>query len=279
MNKIGRNIARLRRMRAMTQEELAARLGFTFQAVSRWENGQTTPDARTLVRLADILGASLDELAGHTPGVQDASPYQEWYKAPEYYWGVEPSSLCLAILRLMPPTKPYRVLDIGCGEGKDAVFLARCGYDVTAFDIADSGIEKAKRLAERAGVYVHAFTADVCTHRPEGTYDVVMSSGVLHYIPQALRREIFAHYKAHTAPGGLHAMNVFVKKPFVAPPPEKEISYDWKSGELFALYHDWRLEVIEEQIFDCNSSGVAHQHAMDVMVARKMGEGEAGAQG
>lgn len=270
-NVIGRNIARLRRENGMTQEALAGRLGVSFQAVSRWENGVTTPDVEMLLRIAAIMQVSLDALAGfaHTP--KAVSPYQEWYKAPEYYWGTEPSSLCLKIIERLPPVRPYRVLDVGCGEGKDAVFMARCGYDVTAFDVAQAGVEKAKRLADKANVFIDAFVADVNEYRPGEEYDVVFSSGVLHYIRPQLRAEIFESYKAHTAPGGLHAMNVFVQKPFIAPPPEKEDSYGWKSGELFTLYHDWRLEHVEEKIFDCDSSGVPHQHVMDVMVARKMG--------
>lgn len=267
-NAIGRNIARLRRQHGMTQEGLAQQLGVSFQAVSRWENGVTTPDVATLLQLAQVLSTGLDALAGHTP--QEVSPYQAWYRQPEYYWGTEPSSLCLKIIELLPPVRPYRLLDVGCGEGKDAVFMARCGYDVTAFDVAQAGIDKLRRLADAAHVFVNAFVADVNAFCPEGEYDAVFSSGVLHYIRPELRGELFASYKAHTAQGGLHAMNAFVQKPFIAPPPEKEESFDWHSGELFALYHDWRLEHVEERIFDCNSSGVPHQHAMDVMVARKM---------
>ena len=48
-------------------------------------------------------------------------------------------------------------MDIGCGEGKDAVFLARNGYKVTAFDIAESGLAKGRELAERNGAYVDFF--------------------------------------------------------------------------------------------------------------------------
>ena len=269
-NTIGRNIARLRKENGMTQEALAGKLGVSFQAVSRWENGVTTPDVDMLLGIAALMHVSLDALAGYTHTPKAVSPYQEWYKQPDYYWGTEPSSLCLKIIQLLPPVKPYRLLDVGCGEGKDAVFMARCGYDVTAFDIAQAGVEKAKRLAEKAGVYVNAFTADVNEYRPDREYDVVFSSGVLHYIRPQLRGEIFECYKAHTAPGGIHAMNVFVQKPFIAPPPEVEDSYDWHSGELFALYADWRFEHMEEKIFDCNSSGIPHQHCMDVMVARRM---------
>ena len=267
---IGRNIARLRKEKALTQEALAARLGVSFQAVSRWENGGSTPDVGMLKAIAAALGTGLDALCGFEPAPSGTSPYQEWYKQPDYYWGTAPSSLCLRIISMLPPVRPYRVLDVGCGEGKDAVFLARCGYDVTAFDIAKSGIEKTKRLAEQAQVYVRAFEADVNAYRPDEEFDVYVSSGVLHYIRPELRREIFDSYKAHTAAGGVHAMNVFVQKPFIALPPEKELSYDWHSGELFGYYHDWKLEHVEEKSFDCDSSGVPHQHAMDVMAARKM---------
>ena len=267
---IGKRIAAYRRGKGMTQEELAAQLGLSFQAVSRWETGATMPDVETMIRLAKIFGTSIDMLAGHAHTPKAVSPYQEWYKSPEYYWGTEPSSLCLKIIAALPPVRPYRLLDVGCGEGKDAVFMARCGYDVTAFDIAQAGIDKALRLADEANVFVNAFVADVNEYRPDGEYDVVFSSGVLHYIRPELRAELFDCYKAHTAPGGLHAMNVFVQKPFLAPPPEKEESYDWHSGELFALYRDWQFEHMEEKIFDCNSSGIPHKHAMDVMVARKM---------
>lgn len=275
---IGRNIARLRRENGMTQEALAARLSVSYQAVSRWENGVTTPDVDTLLQIAALMHVSLDALAGFTHTPRTESPYQVWYSEPDYYWGTEPSSLCLRIIGLLPPVRPYRLLDVGCGEGKDAVFMARCGYDVTAFDIAKAGIDKARRLADQAKVYVNAFVADVNDYRPNGEYDVVFSSGVLHYIRPGLRGEIFQSYRQHTAPGGIHAMNVFVQKPFIAPPPEKEESYGWHSGELFALYRDWRFEYLEETIFDCNSSGIPHQHAMDVMIARNVQPDQAGAQ-
>ena len=267
---IGANIARCRKAKHMTQEALAEQLHISFQAVSKWENGQNTPDVATLMQIAAIMGVSLDALAGFTPRTDAIVPYQEWYKGDDYYWGTQPSSLCLRILELMPPVRPLRLLDIGCGEGKDAVFMARCGYIVSAFDIAQAGIDKLRRLADNAGVSINAFHADVNDYRPDTEYDIVFSSGVLHYIRPELRREVFSAYQQHTAANGIHAMNVFVQKPFIAPPPEIETSYDWHTGELFSLYRSWKMERCEEIIFDCDSSGVPHQHCMDVMVARKM---------
>lgn len=44
----------------------------------------------------------------------------------------------------------------------------------------------------------------------------------------------------------------------------------WQSGELLQYYHDWKIELLEEVIFDCDSSGVPHKHCMDVVIARKI---------
>ena len=197
--------------------------------------------------------------------------YENVYnKSGEYYWGITPSQMCLRVLELMPPNKPLKILDIGCGEGKDAVFFARCGYDVSAFDISDAGIEKAKRLAEKARVHVDVFTANIWDYRLSGKYDILFSSGALHYIKPELRDEIFEDYRNHTDENGLNVFNVFVKKPFIAPAPEKEEhDYPWYSGQLLVFYHDWFVEDFSECIFDCNSSGVPHQHAMNTIYTRK----------
>ena len=59
---IGKRIASLRKGAAMTQEELAEKLGVSPQAVSKWENDLTCPDIMTLPKLAQLLGVSTDEL-------------------------------------------------------------------------------------------------------------------------------------------------------------------------------------------------------------------------
>lgn len=265
------NLARLRRQKGLTQADLAEQLSLTFQAISKWETGQSLPDLNQATHLADILSVSLDTLLGHTPCVKHTTQYERKYDRSDYYWGLEPNSMCYEVMRLKPPVRPLRVLEIGCGEGKDAVFFARNGYTVTAFDLTSSGLDKARRLADACGVHVAFFQADVLDYRPEGEYDIVFSSGVLHYIPEPLRRELLESYQAHTASSGLHALNVFVRKPFLPSPPDEETPATlWRSGELAGLYADWRFHRFTEEIFDCDSSGIPHQHCMDAIIAEKM---------
>jgi tellurite methyltransferase len=174
-------------------------------------------------------------------------------------------------LELMPPERPLKLLDIGCGEGRDAVFFARNGYHVTAFDVLPIGVEKTRRMAAEAGVTIEVFQADLNEFRLTEPFDIVFSSGTLHYMLPERKAEILENYKRFTSDNGLHVFSVFVRKPFIPPAPDTESTARfWISGELFTHYHDWKIEFCTEAIFDCASGGVPHQHASNRMIARKV---------
>ncbi|WP_433945514.1 helix-turn-helix domain-containing protein [Paenibacillus sp. SN-8-1] len=268
---LARNISLYRKEKGLTQEELAQMLGLSFQAISKWENAQTMPDISLLPQLSRILEVSIDKLLGYPGQDRQITIYEKEYRTQAYYWGTEPNSACYQVLKLMPPTRHLKLLDVGCGEGKDAVFFARNGYDVSAFDVTDAGIEKTKSLADKVGVHVNVFKADILDYRLETHYDIIFSSGVLHYIKPEYRRDIFDNYKQFTNEYGIHVFNVFVNKPFIAPPPEKEPNaFKWYSGELLTHYYDWLIKDSSEIVFDCNSSGIPHKHAMTKMIAQKI---------
>lgn len=271
MNHIGAFIARRRKELGYTQQKLAEKLNISFQAVSKWEVGNTLPDIQLLPQIASVLNTSVDAIVGYTH--LPFTHYEEKYRHEKYYWGIVPNNICYEIMKLRPPVKPYRVLDIGCGEGKDAVFLAKNGYEVTAFDIAEAGLDKAKKLAEHNHVKVDFFKADIHEYIPNMTFDIIYSSGVLHYISANRRTLFFEALKAHTSPNGINAVNVFVAKPFISAAPdledaEKQVE-PWRSGELSGYYHDWLFHKNEEIIFNCTSGGVPHEHCMDVLIAEK----------
>lgn len=272
--KTGEVIGKKRRELGLTQNQLAGMLNVSFQAVSKWENGTAYPDIVLLPKLAAALRTTVDALLGYRSSV--AADYDSRYSGEEYYWGLNPSRMCYEMMQLLPPVRPYRVLDIGCGEGKDAVFLAKCGYAVTAFDLSEPGLEKARRLAERNRVEVNFFRGDILDFRPEREYDMIFSSGVFHFLPEGAREEFCESLKTHTAAGGLNVLNVFVKKPFITRAPdatrdEKKRAH-WRSGELMGYYHDWLFHVCREVVFDCNSGGTPHRHCMDTIIAQKTEE-------
>ena len=62
------NLAALRRLRKLSQEELAEKVGVSRQALAKWETGETVPDLEKCRRLAELFDVSLDDLANFTPG-------------------------------------------------------------------------------------------------------------------------------------------------------------------------------------------------------------------
>jgi len=80
--------------------------------------------------------------------------------------------------------KPCRTVEIGCGTGSDAIYLASQGFDVTAIDIAPTALSIAARKAEQAGVQVNWMLADILNVPPLEPFDVVYDRGCYHEVRQ-----------------------------------------------------------------------------------------------
>ncbi|MFC3687069.1 class I SAM-dependent methyltransferase [Aquipuribacter hungaricus] len=99
--------------------------------------------------------------------------------------------------------EPGRALDVGCGEGGDAVWLARRGWDVTAADLSPLALVKVEAVAAAAGVgdRVRTLHLDAVAQAPEpAAYDLV-SAAFLHLPPEP-RAAAIAGLAAAVAPGG-----------------------------------------------------------------------------
>lgn len=97
-----------------------------------------------------------------------------------------------------------RILDIGCGGGREAVGFARLGYRVLGIDIAPQMIEAARRSAERLGVAAEFRVQSVTAlDDPAGSYDAAFFCGSLHHVPgRALRIDTLGRIGRALTPGG-----------------------------------------------------------------------------
>src|SRR6266508_6306774 len=131
---------------------------------------------------------------------QDA--WEERYRTKPAVWSGRPNPQLVAEATGLTPG---RALDVGCGEGADAVWLAERGWRVTAVDIAPTALRRAAAHAATAGAQIAARIewthADLRHEAPaEGAYDLV-SSQFMH-LPGDARRDLFAQLAAAVAPGG-----------------------------------------------------------------------------
>ena len=119
---------------------------------------------------------------------------------------------------------PGRALDIGCGAGGNAVWLAEHGWQVTATDFADAAIEKGRRLATKRGVQVAFVVAGATTFQPDGQYDLITSFYI--QLPPDQRAKMLSIAAGALAPGGTL---LFVSHNKSDPPP------GWTDEDMLSL--------------------------------------------
>ena len=124
--------------------------------------------------------------------------WDERYSEAGQLWGLEPNRFLVEVAEDLPRGS---VLDLGCGQGRNSVWLASRGFEVTGLDLSPVAVEQGARFAKDVGVDVEFAAADITTWRPEGrTWDVVLLSYI--HLPEAGRMKVHATAVESLAPGG-----------------------------------------------------------------------------
>jgi len=181
----------------------------------------------------------------------------------------KPSPEMIAIADKLP-TKAS-VLDLGCGEGRNALFLAERGFDVTAVDISEHGISKLRLLASQRNIPIRAAVADMRSFAYNQQFDLIISHGCLHLIERAAWQLVLSQMKVHTSAGGYNIVAVFTDQ--IAPSPDLEAFCVglFRENELFSFYSGWEIQLQQSYTFtDEHPGGVRHTHPLNKIVASKM---------
>jgi len=131
------------------------------------------------------------------------------FAADEYVYGRNPNAF-LAEHHLVFP-KHARILSLGEGEGRNAVFLARHGYDVTAMDASAEGMRKLSRLAAEGGVLVSQRLEDVTqADLGRARWDGIVS--IFCHLASGDRRALYSRIREALKPGGIFLTEVFTPR-------------------------------------------------------------------
>jgi len=131
--------------------------------------------------------------------------WNERYSTDEYIYGREPNTFLRKRFSAIPQGK---VLCLGEGEGRNAVFLARQGYQVTAVDSSEVGREKALRLAEEHGVAINYIHADLAEFDAgENQWDGIVS--IFCHLPPPLRQRLYQQIPVALKRGGVFLLEAY----------------------------------------------------------------------
>ena len=124
--------------------------------------------------------------------------WNDRYRQKGSVWGAGPNQF---VARHLSGLTPRRVLDLGAGQGRNAVWLAQQGHNVTAVDISDVAVAQAREIALAAGVEANFVAADVLRWDPDPeAFDLVLLSYL--QAPEPQRKILHEKAARALAPGG-----------------------------------------------------------------------------
>ncbi|PVA11694.1 SAM-dependent methyltransferase [Pelagivirga sediminicola] len=151
--------------------------------------------------------------------------WEERYQTDDYVFGTSPAQFLADHAAYLKPG--LTALCVADGEGRNSVFMAQRGLNVTALEYAPSAIEKARKLAAEKDVRVDFRQVDVTAHDWPRTYDIVAGIFIQFLGPDA-RDTLHQHMKRSVAPGGLMMLHGYTPEQIeykTGGPPHAENMY------------------------------------------------------
>lgn len=134
--------------------------------------------------------------------------WDERYSSSRYVYGTQPNDFLAANASRIPAG---RVLSLADGEGRNGVYLASLGYQVTSVDASPVGLGKAARLAASRGVPLETIVADLAVYEPAAaSWKGVVS--IFCHLPEPLRRVVHERAIRALAPGGVFVLEAYAER-------------------------------------------------------------------
>ena len=134
--------------------------------------------------------------------------WDERYSEPGFVYGTAPNEFLASVVDRIPKGK---ILSLAEGEGRNAVYLASLGYEVTGVDGSEIGLRKARELAAEQGVVITTIHADLSVFRIElGQWDGIIASYC--HVPSAIRIPLHQAAVRGLKPGGVFVLEAFSKE-------------------------------------------------------------------
>ncbi|PLA50513.1 tellurite resistance methyltransferase TehB [Neisseria perflava] len=139
-----------------------------------------------------------------------------------------------------------KVLDMGCGQGRNALYLGLKGFDVTAVDNNPNAVQNVEELARIEELNVRAFEYDLNAANIQENFDYMVATVVFMFLMPRYVPDVIANMKEHTNPGGYNLIvSAMDTEDFPCPMP---FPFKFGEGELREYYKDWELVEYKEEL-------------------------------
>ncbi len=218
-----------------------------------------------------MVRAQADDHLAPDEDVNLLGGYEGAYRACPCVWGTEPGSVLLS-LHARRPIRALRALDLGCGEGKNAAWLAALGCSVDAIDLSATAIAHAKELYPSASVRWRVGDVRDLSWVVPQSYDLVVAYGLLHCMPdEPTAHNLLAAIRAATSTGGAAVVVAFNDGPhdLSAHPGFRPLLLP--HATYIDAFSGWDIELATDTLLHETHphNGIPHYHSMTRIAARK----------
>ncbi|MEC5318317.1 SAM-dependent methyltransferase TehB [Brenneria populi subsp. brevivirga] len=151
------------------------------------------------------------------------------------------------VINAMQYIQPGKTLDLGCGGGRNALYLNLRGFDVTAYDKNDSSIAALNDIIKSEALQkIQAQVYNINLAEIKERYDFILSTVVFMFLDRHRIPHIVRNMQEHTTPGGYNLIVAAMStEDYPCPIP---FSFTFKEGELRNYYADWQIIKYNEEI-------------------------------
>lgn len=171
----------------------------------------------------------------------DVEWFLEFYCEPKDYFPKKYNSnpVHSEVLEAMESLSPGKALDLGCGQGRNALFLAQHGFEVTAVDQNELALEVLQSIVEQEDLEMTVGLYDINSANLKQSYDLIVSTVVLMFLQADRIPAIIRNMQDQTNPGGYNLIVCAMDTEDY--PCQVPFSFTFKEGELADYYKDWEL--------------------------------------
>ena len=166
--------------------------------------------------------------------------------------------------------KPCKVLDLGCGQGRNSLYLSLLGYDVTAWDHNENSLMFLNETKEKENLKIQTALYNINDANIQENYDFIVSTVVFMFLDRTRVPAIIKNMQSHTNPGGYNLIVAAMSTPEV--PCPVPFSFTFAENELKNYYLGWEfLEYNENmgELHKTDENGNRYKMKFVTMLARK----------
>lgn len=213
--------------------------------------------------------------------------FNSFYGENNFYYGLEVRPEFADYIKANPPSSGMLGLDLGCGEGRYALFLAQKGYEVFCVDRSNAGLQKLEKVARLDSLPISTRQEDAADFSfSKSCYDIIVAATILDHLDGDVRQKVVKGIKSSLKPGGILYANVFTvqdpgyqaKPAYLQEKGEDGISdtsvfmaHYFEHGELKDMFIDFEICYYHEGVEEDLSHGSPHAHGWASLLAKKPG--------